>query len=470
MTVQNEAKLIIQYIGSTKNIITLTHCVTRLRFVLKDEQLVDTKQLEALDCVKGLFSANGQFQIVIGPLVNQYFQAIIDQTGLQEASKQEVKDVASQLKLNPFQRAIKVLGDVFVPILPAIVAAGLLMGLNNLLTNPGIFFTQSVIEKFPQIADAANMINLIANTSFQFLPALITWSTVRYFKGSPLLGIVLGLVFVHPDLMNAWNYGQAVSTGKIPHWTILGLSISKMGLQAQVLPALVSGYVLVKIEKLLKKFTPETIQLLVVAPVALLLTSIITFIIIAPLTISIGKLLVGGILWLFMHIPFLGGLTYGLGLAPLVVTGMHHAFLPIHIQLSASGGDFIWPLGVMSSLAQGSAAIATNFLIKDQKLKGIGLTAGLSAYMGITEPAMFGVNLKYKYPFACAIITSGIFGGFLATQHVYATSVGISGLPGFLSVPVQFWKLYILCMIVCCIISFTSTFVYGKFLASKTNN
>lgn len=256
--------------------------------------------------------------------------------------------------MNWFQRAVKILGDVFVPILPAIVTAGLLMGLNNLLTNPGIFFEQSLIEVYPNIADVADMINLIANTSFQFLPALITWSTVKYFKGNPLLGIVLGLVFVHPDLMNAWNYGQAVTTGDIPHWTIFGLSISKMGLQAQVLPALVSGYVLAKTELFLKKRVPETIQLLVVAPVAILFTSVITFIIIAPITIAIGNTIVAGIVWLFQKVPFIGGFAYGIGLAPLVVTGMHHAFLPVHIQLMANGGDYIWPIGVMSSFKFGT--------------------------------------------------------------------------------------------------------------------
>lgn len=463
MSYQEEVKEIIKGVGGKDNVAALTHCVTRLRFVLHDEKIVDKNLLEGLDDVKGTFSANGQFQIVIGPKVGQVYDEVLQQTGLETMSKQEVKDVAAEVSLNPFQRVIKILGDVFVPILPAIVTAGLLMGVNNLLTNPGIFFAKSVIETYPGIADLSSMINSIANTSFQFLPALITWSTVKYFKGSPLLGIVLGLVFVHPDLMNAWNYGQAVTSGDIPHWTIFGFSIAKMGLQAQVLPALVSGYVLAKLEIWLRKHVPETIQLLVVAPVAILVTSVLTFVLIAPVTITIGNTIVGGIVWLFGHVPFLGGLAYGTGLAPLVVTGMHHAFLPIHIQLMANGGDYIWPIGVMSSLAQGSAAIAMNFLIKDKKLKGVGLAAGLSAYMGITEPAMFGVNLKYKFPFVFAILTSGLIGGFMATQHVIATSVGISGLPGFLSIPFEFWPTFFICMILSCAVSFCSTYFYGRF-------
>ena len=462
MSNKEEAKSIINFVGGKENIAALTHCVTRLRFALRDDTKVDKAGLENLEDVKGTFNANGQFQVVIGLKVADIYEEVISQSGLSGANKEDVKKVAAELNLNWFQRAVKILGDVFVPILPAIVTAGLLMGLNNLLTNPGIFFEQSLIEVYPNIADVADMINLIANTSFQFLPALITWSTVKYFKGNPLLGIVLGLVFVHPDLMNAWNYGQAVTTGDIPHWTIFGLSISKIGLQAQVLPALVSGYVLAKTELFLKKRVPETIQLLVVAPVAILFTSVITFIIIAPITIAIGNTIVAGIVWLFQKVPFIGGFAYGIGLAPLVVTGMHHAFLPVHIQLMANGGDYIWPIGVMSSLAQGSAAIAMNFLIQNKKLKGVGLAAGLSAYMGITEPAMFGVNLKYKFPFVVSILTSGIIGGFMASQHVIATSVGISGIPGFLSIPFEFWPIFFICMLASCVVSFGATYLYGK--------
>ncbi|GGP07839.1 PTS transporter subunit EIIC [Oceanobacillus neutriphilus] len=463
MNYQEEAKEIIQGVGGKENIAALTHCVTRLRFVLHDNEKIDKDVLETLPDVKGTFVTNGQFQVIIGSKVESVYKEVMSQTDLESLTKEEVKEVASEVGLNPFQRGVKILGDVFIPILPAIVTAGLLMGLNNLLTNPGIFLEQSLVDAYPNIEDLASIINMIANTAFQFLPALITWSTVKYFKGNPLLGIVLGLVFVHPDLMNAWDYGEAVTSGDIPQWTIFGMTISKMGLQAQVLPALVSGYVLAKTELFLKKRIPETIQLLVVAPVAILFTSLLTFIVIAPITIAIGNTLVAGIVWLFTRIPFLGGIAYGLGLAPLIVTGMHHAFLPIHIQLMANGGDYIWPIGVMSSIAQGSAAIAMNVLIKDKKLKGVGLAAGLSAYMGITEPAMFGVNLKYKFPFVFAIFTSGLVGGFMATQHIIATSVGISGLPGFLSIPFEFWPTFFVCMFLSFVLSFCGTYFYGKF-------
>lgn len=463
MGLEEEAKKIIAYVGGEDNVEALTHCVTRLRFVLKDDDKANSSLLEKLESVQGTFKANGQYQVVIGSKVEKLYDVIIKQTHLTKMTKDEVKSKASKLKLNVFQRAVKLLGDIFVPILPAIVTAGILMGINNLLTNKGIFFAQSVVEAYPQIHDLADMINLIANTSFQFLPALVGWSTVKIFKGNPLLGIVLGLVFVHPDLMNAWNYGQAVVHHDIPQWSIFGMHINKMGLQAQVLPALVAGIVLAKTELFLKKHIPESFQLLVVAPAAILFTSILTFILIAPVTIAIGNLVVHGIVSLFQTIPVIGGMAYGFGLAPLVVTGMHHAFLPIHIQLMANGGDYIWPLGVMSSIAQGSAAIAMSFVIKnDKKMKGVGAAAGLSAYMGITEPAMFGVNLKYKYPFLISIITSCLVDGFLASQHIIATSVGISGIPGFLSIPLNFWPLFFIGLVASFILSFGMTFIYGK--------
>lgn len=470
MDLRDEGKKIVELVGGQDNIAALTHCVTRLRFVLKDESLAKAAQLEELPDVKGTFSANGQYQVIIGPNVEKVYNEVIRETGMETMNKEDVKKTASEMKLNAFQRAIKILGDIFVPILPAIVTAGILMGINNLLTNPGIFFASSVVEAYPHIADLASMINMIANTSFQFLPALVAWSTVKYFKGNPLLGVVLGLVFVHPDLMNAWNYGQAVTSGDIPHWTIFGLDINKMGLQAQVLPALVAGYVLAKTEIFLKRKVPEAIQLLVVAPTAILFTSILTFIVISPVTIQIGNTLVAGIVYLFEHVPVLGGIAYGTGLAPLVVTGMHHAFLPIHIQLMANGGDYIWPIGVMSSIAQGSAAIAMGFIVKNKKMKGVGLSAGASAYMGITEPAMFGVNLRYRYPFFCAIISSGLVGGFMASKHVIATSVGISGLPGFLSIPFEFWPTFFLCMFASFVLSFGLTFLIGKWQMKKNGN
>ncbi len=231
------ARQIVEAVGGAENIAAATHCVTRLRFALIDESKVDQQALDQIDVVKGSFSTNGQFQVVIGHgTVNKVYAELVKETGIGESTKDEVKK-ASEKNMNPLQRAVKTLADIFIPILPAIVTAGLLMGINNILTAEGIFFsTKSIVQVYPQWADLANMINLIAGTAFTFLPALIGWSAVKRFGGNPLLGIVLGVMLVHPDLLNAWGYGAAEQSGKIPVWNLFGLEVQKVGYQGQGAP------------------------------------------------------------------------------------------------------------------------------------------------------------------------------------------------------------------------------------------
>lgn len=285
--IRESAEQIVEALGGKENISAATHCVTRLRLALKDEGKVDEKALEEIDLVKGSFFTNGQYQVVIGQgTVDKVYNEFIDITGTGRASKEDIKDEASK-KLNPLQRAIKALADIFIPILPAIVTAGLLMGINNILTGPGIFYDEkSFIDVHKNWADLAGIINLIANTAFVFLPGLIGWSAVKKFGGSPLLGIVLGLMLVHPDLLNAWDYGK---TKDIPTWNLFGLPIEKVGYQGQVLPVLIASYVLAKIELFLKKRIPDALQLLLVAPITLLVTGFLAFIVIGPITFSIGN-------------------------------------------------------------------------------------------------------------------------------------------------------------------------------------
>lgn len=249
-----DAKAIIAAIGGSDNILAAAHCVTRLRFALQDEEKVDRVALERLSVVKGSFSANGQFQVVIGQgTVDKVYAAMIEETEVGAGTKSDVK-AASIKQQNALQRAIKVLADIFIPILPAIVTAGLLMGINNILVNKGIFYKgKSFIDVHQNWADLADMINIIANTAFTFLPALIGWSAVKRFGGNPLLGVVLGLILVHPDLLNAWAYGDALKEGSIPTWDLFGLEINKIGYQGQVLPVLFASWVLAKMEIILKK-------------------------------------------------------------------------------------------------------------------------------------------------------------------------------------------------------------------------
>ncbi|MCY8343335.1 PTS system trehalose-specific EIIBC component [Bacillus haynesii] len=459
------ARRIVDAVGGADNIAAVTHCVTRLRFALLDESKVDQEVLEQIDVVKGSFSTNGQFQVVIGQgTVNNVYAELVKATGIGESSKDDVKK-ASEKNMNPLQRAVKTLADIFIPILPAIVTAGLLMGINNILTAQDIFFSgKSIVEVYPQWADLANMINLIAGTAFAFLPALIGWSAVKRFGGNPLLGIVLGVMLVHPDLLNAWGYGAAEQSGDIPVWNLFGLEVQKVGYQGQVLPILLASYLLAKIERFLTKRTPESIQLLVVAPITLLVTGFASFIVIGPITFAIGNVLTSGLIAVFEQFAVLGGLLYGGLYAALVITGMHHTFLAVDLQLIGSklGGTFLWPMLALSNIAQGSAALAMMFIVKDEKQKGLSLTSGISAYLGITEPALFGVNLRYRFPFVIAMISSGVAGMFISSQGVLASSVGVGGVPGIFSIMSQYWGAFAIGMAIVLIAPFAGTYLYAK--------
>ncbi|WMW48297.1 PTS system trehalose-specific EIIBC component [Bacillus paralicheniformis] len=459
------ARRIVDAVGGADNIAAVTHCVTRLRFALLDESKVNQEVLEQIDVVKGSFSTNGQFQVVIGQgTVNNVYAELVKATGIGESSKDDVKK-ASEKNMNPLQRAVKTLADIFIPILPAIVTAGLLMGINNILTAQDIFFSgKSIVEVYPEWADLANMINLIAGTAFAFLPALIGWSAVKRFGGNPLLGIVLGVMLVHPDLLNAWGYGAAEQSGEIPVWNLFGLEVQKVGYQGQVLPILLASYLLAKIERFLTKRTPESIQLLVVAPITLLVTGFASFIVIGPITFAIGNVLTSGLIAVFEQFAVLGGLLYGGLYAALVITGMHHTFLAVDLQLIGSklGGTFLWPMLALSNIAQGSAALAMMFIVKDDKQKGLSLTSGISAYLGITEPALFGVNLRYRFPFVIAMISSGIAGMFISSQGVLASSVGVGGVPGIFSIMSQYWGAFAIGMAIVLIAPFAGTYLYAK--------
>ncbi|KJD58131.1 PTS system trehalose-specific EIIBC component [Bacillus velezensis] len=464
------ARQIAEAVGGIENIEAATHCVTRLRFALIDETKVNQKMLDAIDIVKGSFAVNGQFQVVIGQgTVNKVYTELVKETGMGEASKDDVKKAAAQ-NMNPLQRAVKTLADIFIPILPAIVTAGLLMGLNNILTAEGIFYSaKSIVQVYPQWADLANMINLIAGTAFAFLPALIGWSAVKRFGGSPLLGIVLGLMLVHPDLLNAWGYGAAEQSGDIPVWNLFGLEVQKVGYQGQVLPILLASYLLARLELFLTKRTPEGIQLLVVAPVTLLVIGFLSFVIIGPITFAIGNALTAGLIAVFGQFSAIGGLLYGGLYSALVITGMHHTFLAVDLQLIGSklGGTFLWPMLALSNIAQGSAALAMMLITKDKKQRGLSLTAGISAYLGITEPAIFGVNLRYKFPFVIAMISSGIAGMFISVKGVLASSVGVGGVPGIFSIMSQYWGPFAIGMLIVLILPFAGTYGYARLKRQK---
>ena len=275
---------IVQAIGGKENVDTATHCVTRLRLVLKDDNKVDKEALDNNTLVKGQFKADNQYQIVIGPgTVDEVYKQFVNETGVETASKEDAKAAAAK-KGNPLQRLVKLLGDIFIPILPALVTAGLLMGINNLLTMENLFGPKSLVEQQPQLGDISNIINVIASTAFIFLPALIGWSSMKVFGGSPILGLVLGLILMHPQLVSQYD----IAKGHIPTWNLFGLEIKQLNYQGQVLPVLIAAYVLSLIEKALNKVVHDSIKMLVVGPVALLITGFLSFIIIGPVALGLS--------------------------------------------------------------------------------------------------------------------------------------------------------------------------------------
>ncbi|MEO2203805.1 PTS system trehalose-specific EIIBC component [Paenibacillus pabuli] len=461
---RKQVEEIVRAVGGKENIEAATHCVTRLRFALYDESKVDTEGLDQNDLVKGQFSSQGQFQVVIGPgLVDKVYDEMIQITGGDRASKDDVKAAAGK-KQNPIQRAIKTLSDIFIPILPAIITAGLLLGINNILTGPGIFFDeQSLVDVYPAWKDLASIINTIASTAFTFLPALIGWSAVKRFGGSPLLGIVLGLILVHPDLLSAYSYANAVNEGTVPTWNLFGWHIEKIGYQGQVLPVLVSAYLLAKLEIFLNKRVHDSVKLLVVAPVTLLITGFLAFTIIGPVTFAIANAITSGLIYIYESYAALGGLIYGGLYALLVITGMHHTFLAVDVQLIGSqGGTFLWPMLALSNIAQGSAALAMMLVLREQKMRGLAATSSVSAFLGVTEPAIFGVNIRYRYPFIFGMVGSAIGGVLLTMNNVQATSIGVGGVPGFLSIFPNKWGVFFIGMAIVLIVPFVLTVIFGR--------
>ncbi len=423
------AKEVIQFVGGKDNIQEVMHCATRLRLRLKDASLVQESKLQSVDKVKGTFAAKGQYQIIFGSgTVNLVCSEVKKQLGHEEVSEEVQKEEGNWL-----QRGVKILSDIFVPIIPAIVAGGLLMGLNNILTAAGLIHeSKSIIEVYPQFKDLASAINLFANAPFVFLPVLLGFSATKKFGGNPYLGAALGMIMVHPDLMNAYSYANAT---EIPSWNILGLTIETVGYQGTVLPVLAVSWILAKLEINLRKITPTWLDNLTTPLLSILITAFITFIFVGPILREAGWLMADGITWLYDSLGFVGAAIFGFFYAPIVITGLHHSFSAVETTLLASVGEtFIFTTASMSNVAQGSAVLAILFLSKDSKIKSLCSASGISALLGITEPAMFGVNLKLKFPFVAAMIGSGVGSAYLAITNVKATALGAAGIPGFLSI------------------------------------
>lgn len=464
---ENSAREILEAIGGNGNVVSAAHCATRLRLVLNDEKNVDLEKLSNIDVVKGNFSNAGQFQIIIGSgTVNEVYKEFIKIAEIQESTKAEVKKQADN-KMNPIQKIVKMLSDVFVPIIPALVAAGLLMGINNVFTATGLFYEgQSLIDVHTGLKDLAAMINTFASAAYAFLPILIGFSATKMFGGNPYLGAVIGMIMVSGDLLNAYGYGDAVLNNSVPVWNIMGFQIEKVGYQGTVLPVLASSFIIAWVEKKLHKIIPEFLDNLLTPLLSVFITALLTFIFVGGIMREAGDIITNCILWLYNSAGAIGGAIFGFFYAPLTMTGMHHSLLPIDIQLIATGGSFLLATASCSNVAQGAATIASMFITKDKKMKSIAASSGVSALLGITEPAMFGVNLKMKYPFYGAMVGSAFGCAYVTFTNVLNISPGAAGIIGFVSVQSGSMLNFIIGVVISFVVSFVSTFILSK----KFNN
>ncbi|WP_299034819.1 sucrose-specific PTS transporter subunit IIBC [uncultured Anaerococcus sp.] len=456
------AKEIVAKVGGKDNISSYEHCATRLRLMLKDFDKVDDEAISDLKGVQGTNTANGQYQVILGPgkvnlVTNEVGKIVGDE-------RSEVRE--EKAEGNIIQRLVKTLSDIFVPIIPAIVAAGLLMGINNILTSP--FFngrSQSIVELYPQIADLAAMINIFSSAAFTFLPVLIGFSATKKFGGNPYLGAAMGMIMVHPELLNAYALGTTPAS-EVPAWNMLGFAIPAVGYQGTVLPVLAVAWILSKIENFLHDKTPIWLDNLTTPLLATLITSLITFTLVGPIMRNAGDALIAGITFIYTKLGFLGGAIFGLLYAPITLTGMHHSFIPIETQLIAnqavSGGSFIFPTASMNNVAQGAAVLAVLLTTKNEKMKSTAAASGVSALLGITEPAMFGITLRLRYPFIAAIIGSALGSAYLALRKVLAIALGAAGLPGIISIRPESWVDFIIGLVIAMASAFILTIVFQK--------
>ena len=461
------AEQVIEKLGGKNNIATAAHCATRLRIVLNDESKVDKEGIEAIEGVKGQFSVAGQYQIIFGSgTVNKVHEQLTKQLGIGDVSKAEVAEAALGQQ-NLLQRIVKGLADIFVPIIPAIVAGGLLMGLYSMLTSIGFFWdNHSVVTKYPEISDLVDFINTIANAPFVFLPVLLGFSATRKFGGNPFLGAALGMLLVHPSLSDGWNYAKILMEGNIKYWNVFGLEIEKVGYQGTVIPTIISAWVLATLEKNFRKFIPSYLDNLITPMFSLFIAGFLAFTVIGPFGREAGSLISAGLAWLYDTLGFFGGAIFGTLYAPIVITGMHQTFIAVETQLLAeitqTGGTFIFPIAAMSNIAQGAACLGVALALKDAKIRGLAVPSGISALLGITEPAMFGINLRYRQAFIAAMIGSGLASAFIAFFNVKAIALGAAGFLGIPSIKPDSLAMYSIGMVISFVVAFSLSFLFVK--------
>lgn len=462
---------VVEAVGGASNISAAAHCATRLRLVIADESKINQQALDDNEDLKGTFAAGGMFQIIVGPGdVDQVYANMVANHGVREVSKDEAKEEA-EAGGNVFSRFIKMIADIFVPVLPALIAGGLLMALHSVLTAEGLFGERSVIQMYPAMTDYDALINLVSSAAFAFLPVLVGFSAAKRFGGNTYLGAAMGAAMVSPSLLSAYSMTDAAAAAKFwaytdqsSVWNLFGLEVTKVGYQAMVIPTLVVTWIMCLIEKSLHKVLKGTADFLLTPLITLLVTGFLAFVIVGPVTRELSNYLTYGINWAYTTLGVFGGLIFGFFYSAIVVTGLHQSFPAIEIPLLPSNGgvgDFIFPIASMANVAQGAAALAVFFKTRDAKLKGLAGAGGVSAVFGITEPAIFGVNLRLRWPFYCAMVASAIGSAGVALLNVRGQALGAAGFVGFVSIIPKSIPAYLALEVLVFVLSFGITFAYA---------
>ena len=465
---EKEAKVLLDSIGGKENVTAVSHCATRMRFVLGDDKKANVKAIEAIPVVKGTFTNAGQFQVIIGNDVPIFYNDFTAVSGIEGVSKEAVKSAAKS-KQNPLQRVMATLAEIFTPLIPALIVGGLILGFRNVLE--GVHWSMLDGKTITEVSKFWSGLNhflwLPGEAIFQFLPVGITWSVSRKMGTSQILGIVLGICLVSPQLLNAYSVAStpAAEIAKDWVWDFGFFTVNRVGYQAQVIPALLAGLSLSYLEIFWRKHIPEVVSMIFVPFLSLIPALILAHTVLGPIGWTIGQGLstvvlaglTGPVKWLF-------GAVFGALYAPFVITGLHHMTNAIDTQLVAdAGGTGLWPMIALSNIAQGSAVFAY-YLMKrhDEREAQISLPATISAYLGVTEPALFGVNVKYVYPFVAGMIGSSIAGLLSVTFNITANAIGIGGLPGILSIQAKYMIPFAGVMLVAILVPMFLTFFFHK--------
>lgn len=466
---ESDARELLRLVGGRENIVAVTHCVTRMRFALVDPGKADVPGIERLKAVKGSFTNAGQFQVIIGNDVADFYDDFTAVSGVSEVSKADVKKAAAGNQ-NPFQRAMGAIAEVFAPLIPAIITGGLILGFRNVLGDMPYFGpdgTQTLASLSVFWTGVYNFLWLIGEAVFHLgIPVGICYSITKKMGGTPMLGIVLGLTLVSGQLMNAYGVASATAEDWATHtWDFGFAQVHMIGYQAQVIPAILAAVCFNYYERFFKRITPAVVQMIVVPFCSILLGVMTAHFIVGPIGWTLGTLVSNVVMaGISGQLRVIFGALFGGLYAPLVITGLHHMTNAIDLQLIAdTGTTMLWPMIALSNIAQGSAVLAMIVLQRrDEDAQQVNIPACLSCYLGVTEPAMFGVNLKYVFPFACAMIGSALAGILCTATSTAANAIGVGGLPGILSINSKYFLSFAVCMLVAIVVPFALTFVVGK--------